>query len=64
MKDYEYEVKTHLAHDTIYIDQDNALDDLLGPTEEWTSNSVTTVVMSEKQSINISSIFHGPNIEK
>ena len=57
LKDYEYEVKAHPAHDTIDIEQVNVLNDLIGRIQESTSNSLTPVVMSGKQSKNISSVF-------
>ncbi|XP_045027918.1 uncharacterized protein LOC123471081 [Daphnia magna] len=57
LNDFDCSLKSHPAHETMEMDQLNILNDLVGLMQESNSESVSDIVMSEKQDNQIGTMF-------
>jgi hypothetical protein len=57
LKDYDFMVKNHPAHEVADLEQLNVLNDLMGRIQDAKSHSLSQIIMSEKQDNNIGTMF-------
>ena len=53
LKDYDYMVQAHPAHDIIELEHDNVVNELISRVQEAQSNSLNKILMTTKQDSNI-----------
>ncbi len=57
LKDFDFELKAHPAHETSNLEQMNILNELMGKIQESRSNALSQFVMSESQDNSIGNLF-------
>ncbi|KAI9555940.1 hypothetical protein GHT06_018481 [Daphnia sinensis] len=57
LNDFDYGLKSHPAHETMEMEQLNILNDIVGRMQETQANSVSDIIMSEKQDNQIGTMF-------
>ena len=64
LNDHDFMVKNHPAHEIADLEQLNVLNDLMGRIQDAQSNSLSNIVMSEKQDNNIGTMFSWTRVLK